>query len=343
MRRRKSNRKSRGFRSAAVLLVLALSFCFQGCSGSPFFGTGNEQKVSNQIQVSDAFSVDQVPAYSQQASVTVHENKPYFRLEDFSAAAFEAYSSLDSLGRCGTAFACIGQELMPTEKRGAIGDIKPTGWHLVKYAGIDGNYLYNRCHLIAYSLTAENANEKNLITGTRYLNVQGMLPYETTVADYIKATGNHVLYRVTPVFEGNNLLASGVLMEAESVEDEGSGVQFCVYCYNVQPGIAIDYADGTSSGPGYTGEGQADQEGQAGTTDSKTEDSQNQGSAPKSKTEDLQEQGSTMVYVGNSNTMKFHRPDCSSVAEMAESNKVGFSSREEALQQGYEPCKRCNP
>lgn len=342
MQKRKSNKKSSGFRSAVVLLVLVLSFCFQGCSGSPFLGTEN-QNVSDQIQISDAFSVDQVPAYSQQAAITVHENRPYFRLEDFSTAAFESYSSLDSLGRCGTAFACIGQELMPTEKRGSIGSIKPTGWHLVKYAGIDGNYLYNRCHLIAFSLTAENANEKNLITGTRYLNVQGMLPYETTVADYVKATGNHVLYRVTPVFEGNNLLASGVLMEAESLEDGGSGVQFCVYCYNVQPGITIDYADGTSSGPEYTGESWESQKEQSGTSGINTKSFQDPGSTPGYNTENVKDSDSTIVYVGNSNTMRFHRPDCPSVSEMAEHNKVEFSSREEALQQGYEPCKRCNP
>ena len=138
----------------------------------------------------------------------------------------------------------IGQDLMPTEKRGAIGQVKPTGWHTVKYDQVEGKYLYNRCHLIGYQLTGENANEKNLITGTRYLNVDGMLPFENMVADYIKETGNHVLYRVTPVFNGNNLLASGVQMEAMSVEDKGAGISFNVFCYNVQPGVEINYADG---------------------------------------------------------------------------------------------------
>ena len=154
------------------------------------------------------------------------------------------------MGRCGVAYASVGKDLMPTEERGSIGQVKPSGWHTIKYDNVDGKYLYNRCHLIGYQLTAENANEKNLITGTGYLNVQGMLPFENMAADYVKETGNHVLYRVTPVFEGSNLVASGVLMEAESVEDKGEGILYCVYVYNVQPGININYATGDSSASG---------------------------------------------------------------------------------------------
>lgn len=185
-----------------------------------------------------------IPAYSGEPYAVVNGNIPYFTAADLTDESFEYYSDLDDLGRCGTAYSSVGTDLMPTEKRGSISKVKPTGWQAVKYDFVDGKYLYNRCHLIGYQLTAENANEKNLITGTRYLNVDGMLPFENLVADYVKETDNHVLYRVTPVFEGDNLVASGVLMEAESVEDAGDGVEYCVYVYNVQPGVEIDYATG---------------------------------------------------------------------------------------------------
>lgn len=191
-----------------------------------------------------AFSLREIPAYSGTPYTEVNGNQPYFTEEELTTQSFETYSELDSLGRCGVAYANVGQDLMPTEPRGEIGAVKPTGWHLVKYDNVDGKYLYNRCHLIAYMLAAENANPQNLITGTRYLNVQGMLPFETKVCDYVKNTGNHVLYRVTPIFDGDNLLVDGVLMEAYSVEDAGEGICFCVFAYNVQPGIGIDYATG---------------------------------------------------------------------------------------------------
>lgn len=194
-----------------------------------------------------AFTYADLPAYSDAPYVEVNDNNPYFEDADLTTDAFEIYSDLDDLGRCGTAYANICQEIMPTEKRGEIGQIKPSGWHTVKYPErITEKYLYNRCHLIAYQLAGENANEKNLITGTRYMNATGMVPFENEVADYVKETDHHVLYRVTPVFEGENLVASGVLIEAESVEDQGTGVKFCVFCYNVQPGIEIDYATGDS-------------------------------------------------------------------------------------------------
>lgn len=185
-----------------------------------------------------------IPPYSGDPYAVVNGNVPYFTESDLTSESFEYYSDLDELGRCGTAYSSVGTDLMPTEKRGSISKVKPTGWQTSEYEFVDGKHLYNRCHLIGYQLTAENANEKNLITGTRYLNVDGMLPFENLVADYVKETENHVLYRVTPVFEENNLVASGVLMEAESVEDKGAGVAYCVYVYNVQPGVVIDYATG---------------------------------------------------------------------------------------------------
>ncbi len=189
---------------------------------------------------------DSIPAFNGTAYVAVNGNVPYFTEEDMTTDAYEVYDKLDKLGRCGVAMSCIGQELMPTEDRGSIGQVKPSGWQTVKYDFVDGKYLYNRCHLIGFQLTGENANKGNLITGTRYLNMEGMLPFENMVADYIKETGNHVLYRVTPVFQGDELVARGVLMEAKSVEDNGEGILFCVYAYNNQPGVEIDYLTGKS-------------------------------------------------------------------------------------------------
>lgn len=187
-----------------------------------------------------------VPEYSGEPYVVLQDNWPDFDAGDLTTEAFETYSELDELGRCGVAYANICLEIMPTEPRGEIGQVKPTGWHTVKYDCVDGKYLYNRCHLIGYQLAGENANRQNLITGTRYLNVTGMLPFENMVDDYVEETENHVLYRVTSVFEGDNLVASGVQMEAFSVEDDGEGICFNVFVYNVQPGIGIDYATGES-------------------------------------------------------------------------------------------------
>lgn len=195
---------------------------------------------------STVISLDNIPEYSGDAYVAVNDNIPFFTESEIICEPYEFYSELDSLGRCGVTIACVCIETMPTEERGEIGSIKPTGWHTVKYDCVSGKYLYNRCHLIGFQLTGENANAKNLITGTRYLNIDGNLVFENMVADYVKETNNHVMYRVTPIFEGNNLVASGVLMEGWSVEDEGEGICFNVYCYNVQPGVVIDYATGDS-------------------------------------------------------------------------------------------------
>lgn len=223
------------------LLCLSLSiymlFAAPGCT----LPQGDTSIGDSQTGVKDLVTESGSDAYA-----IINNNIPDFTESDMQSNVFEHYSDLDSLGRCGVAYSCVGTELMPTEKRGSIGNVKPSGWHSVKYDFIDGKYLYNRCHLIGYQLTAENANRKNLITGTRYLNVEGMLPFENMVADYIKETKNHVLYRVTPIFDGNDLVCHGVKMEAKSIEDNGDGICFNVFVYNIQPGVHIDYATGDS-------------------------------------------------------------------------------------------------
>lgn len=268
-----------------------------------------------------AASVEDVPAYSGEPYIEINNNEPEFTEEELDTSSYESYSELDTLGRCGTATACVGTDLMPTEERGSIGQVKPSGWHTVKYNGlVDGNYLYNRCHLIGYQLTGENANEENLITGTRYLNVEGMLPFENEIADYVSETDNHVLYRVTPIYEGENLVASGVQMEAKSLEDDGKGVTFNVYCYNAQPGIEIDYATGESH--------KADTAAESKET--------NKSETTKETAKD--------IYIINKNTHKFHKPDCSSVKDMKPKNKKEFTgSRDELINQDLDPCDRCRP
>lgn len=308
--------------------------------------TQESQQVTSATDVptgegTSAFSLREIPAYSGTPYTEVNGNQPYFTEEELTTQSFETYSELDSLGRCGVAYANVGQDLMPTEPRGEIGAVKPTGWHLVKYDNVDGKYLYNRCHLIAYMLAAENANPQNLITGTRYLNVQGMLPFETKVCDYVKNTGNHVLYRVTPIFDGDNLLADGVLMEAYSVEDAGEGISFCVFAYNVQPGIGIDYATGDNWAEG------------SGTYQSTVASVAEETPVPQPETDtavqitpesSAPQESQGITYVLNTNTKKFHYPTCSSVDDMKEKNKQIYTgSREEVINMGYVPCKRCNP
>ncbi len=224
-------------------LLIIISICVLIVSKEIYRQGKNDETGQAEISLETL----EIPQYSDEPYYIVNENMPYFDESDYTTEVFENYSELDSLGRCGVAYANICDELMPTEERGDIGEIRPTGWHTVKYPEvIDDLYLYNRCHLIGFQLAGENANEKNLITGTRYFNVVGMLPFENEIASYVHETGNHVLYRVTPVFTGDNLVADGVLMEAYSVEDSGEGVCFCVFVYNVQPGIEIDYATGES-------------------------------------------------------------------------------------------------
>ena len=310
----------------AVLLVLALTGCeAQDLLSTESADSGSEAAAAytmaeSQIagQAPTAVSVLDIPEFSGEPYVVINNNQPDFTNEEKTTESYENYSDLDSLGRCGVAEANIGQDLMPTEKRGAIGQVKPTGWHTVKYDQVEGKYLYNRCHLIGYQLTGENANEKNLITGTRYLNVTGMLPFEDEVADYVKQNNAHVRYRVTPFYEGYNLVASGVQMEAKSVEDDGAGICYNVYVYNIQPGITIDYATGDSQ---------------------KSADMQ---TALSSDTDSRQSQEKT--YVLNTNTMKYHTPDCPSVSDMKINNRKDYiGTAAELQQQGYEPCGRCHP
>ena len=260
---------------------------------------------------------------------------PYFTESELTDQSYEYYSDLDALGRCGTACASIGQDLMPTESRGSLGMVKPTGWPTVRDDDlVDGKYLYNRCHLIGFQLTGENANTKNLITGTRYLNIEGMLPFENMVADYVKENGNHVMYRVTPIFEGDNLLANGVLMEGYSVEDKGAGVSYCVFAYNVQPGIEIDYATGESKLADS-----AQQEEQKTATVTPTPSPEPEKQEPVTRSE-----ASQADYILNTNTKKFHYPTCSSVNDMKEKNKQEFfGTRDETIALGYSPCGRCKP
>lgn len=317
------------------LMLVAMLLC-SGCgSKENNFDTNKIENISktdsdalDSSKKGESISLNEIPPYTEQPYVTINNNIPYFDDSELNSESFETYSDLDSLGRCGVAYANVGQDIMPTKKRGDIGQVKPTGWHTVKYDNVDGKYLYNRCHLIGYQLTAENANEKNLITGTRYMNVDGMLPFENMVADYVKETNNHVLYRVTPIYEENNLVANGVMMEAKSVEDQGEGVLFNVFVYNVQPGIQIDYATGESTLAG-TGETAPVEESAKETEISTPSDVQT---------------SVQVEYILNSSTKKFHKPSCSSISSINESNKETYNgSREELISQGYEACGRCHP
>lgn len=301
-------------RVTAFLLV-----CFIVGSGLWVSGCSSKNTADAGEALSASWQADMVTlSYDGKPYVVINDNNPDFTEADMTTASFESYGELDGLGRCTTAFANIGKDLMPTEKRGSIGEVKPTGWQMAKYDNVDGKYLYNRCHLIGYQLTGENANAKNLITGTRYLNVDGMLPFENMVADYIKETGNHVLYRVTPVFSGDNFVASGVHMEAESVEDNGDGILFNVYCFNAQPGIAIDYATGDSH-----------------------QDDSIVADASKSTTA---ADANVQTYILNTNTKKFHKESCNSAKSMDASNKKIYTgSRQEIIDMGYEACGVCKP
>lgn len=305
----------------------------------------SKQKVVH-TGTASAFNAADVPAYSGEPYTAVNNNEPYFTSDNLTTEAFENYSELDALGRCGVAYANVCLETMPTEKRGSISEVKPTGWHSVKYDNVDGKSLYNRCHLIGYQLTAENANQQNLITGTRYLNVDGMLPFENMVADYVKETDNHVLYRVTPIFTGDNLVADGVLMEGYSVEDEGDGICFCVYAYNVQPGITIDYATGDSWLSSEKGNSDSSSGGNSAVSKSAADKSGTQQAAV--QTESVKETSAPVStgteYILNTNTKKFHYPSCSSVKQMKASNKKEYTgSRDDLIAQGYDSCKKCNP
>ncbi|MCC8059430.1 MAG: DNA/RNA non-specific endonuclease [Clostridiales bacterium] len=349
--------KQKRFLPLLFAAVLLLAACGQAPAKTSFSGAAADVTAVTAARLSmeknttelvgagagKTFSLSEMPSYADEPYVAVNGNIPYFSDSELTEESFEIYSSLDRLGRCGVAYASVGPDLMPTQSRESISQVKPSGWQTASYDDVDGGYLYNRCHLIGYQLTGENANEKNLITGTRYLNVEGMLPFENMTADYIHETGNHVLYRVTPVFEGNNLVASGVLMEGKSVEDDGDGVLFCVFVYNVQPSITIDYATGESSrldeSTGATSTGTA-------STSAKSTDKGEESETTETRTEEAATttSGSGTTYVLNINSKKFHYPSCSSVSQMNESNKKTVTgSREDIISQGYDPCKRCKP
>ena len=317
-------------------------------------GKPQDDLVNNNSYV----SLDAIPAYDGKAYVAVNNNEPFFTDSDMTTTAFESYSDLDSLGRCGVAYANICKEIMPTEERGKIGMIKPSGWHTVKYDVIKDRYLYNRCHLIGYQLAGENANPKNLITGTRYLNVEGMLPFENLVADYVNNTGNHVLYRVTPMFSGSNLVANGVLIEAKSVEDNGGGILFNVYCYNVQPGVGINYENGDSWLDGTTPQQQSAQTdtpqnegsqssdgsmagalaGESGSSSSTTgnvSSGSDSSAAENSVSDSLNSE--TMVHI-TATGKKYHRAGCRTLKKS--DTEVTL---DEAKSMGLSPCGICNP
>lgn len=313
-------------------------------------GKPQDELVNNNSYV----SLDAIPAYDGKAYVAVNNNEPFFTDSDMTTTAFENYSDLDSLGRCGVAYANICKEIMPTEKRGKIGMIKPSGWHTVKYDVIKDRYLYNRCHLIGYQLAGENANPKNLITGTRYLNVEGMLPFENLVADYVNNTGNHVLYRVTPMFSGSNLVANGVLIEAKSVEDNGGGILFNVYCYNVQPGVGINYENGDSWLDGTAPQEQSAQTGAAQNGGSQSSDGSGAGESGSSGSttgsaasgSDTSPAENSVSDSSNSKTMvhitatgkKYHRAGCRTLKKS--DTEVTL---DEAKSMGLSPCGICNP
>lgn len=371
-------------KTAAIALceLLTIATIFTGCASTNLSGTegaghvagatvagedsagalGSKDKADGPqedlVNNNSYVSLDAIPAYDGKAYVAVNNNEPFFTDSDMTTTAFENYSDLDSLGRCGVAYANICKEIMPTEERGKIGMIKPSGWHTVKYDVIKDRYLYNRCHLIGYQLAGENANPKNLITGTRYLNVEGMLPFENLVADYVNNTGNHVLYRVTPMFSGSNLVANGVLIEAKSVEDNGGGILFNVYCYNVQPGVGINYENGDSWLDGTT-----PQEQSAQTDTSQNEGSQNSagsvagasagesgssssitGSASSGSDSSAAENSSadssnseTMVHI-TATGKKYHRAGCRTLKKS--DTEVTL---DEAKSMGLSPCGICNP
>ena len=278
-----------------LLLLLAVALLFSGCLSKP---------------ESPSYDLENIPDFDGSPYVVIGDNTPQFTQTDKEEReSWETYTELDTLGRCGVVMACIGRDIMPTEERGSIGQVKPSGWQTIKYDFVDGKYLYNRCHLIGFQLTGENANRENLITGTRYMNVEGMLPFENMVADYVKETGNHVLYRVTPCFEGNELVARGVLMEAWSLEDAGEGICFFVYVYNAQPGVDINYASGESRMAGQS-----------------------------------EEPAEPKTYVVNTNSNKFHTDDCPQADKISNKNRqVVTASREELIVNGCEPAGCCNP
>lgn len=318
----KKNRHSGKWYITTLILVLVVG------AGLITYNISDNNSGSDYNEVPEScISLEDIPDYQGTPYIEINNNEPFFTQEEkTNLDVFENYSELDELGRCGAAYANVCRELMPTEPRGEIGDIKPTGWHTVKYNDIiDGNYLYNRCHLIGYQLTGENDNARNLITGTRYLNINGMLPFENMIYEYLEANNNHVLYRVTPVFEDDNLVASGVLLEGYSVEDSGSGICFNVYCYNIQPGIHIDYATGDSY------------EEQTYVSDTSTK----MDSSYVDETDEISDTGtqddSELVWISATGSKYHSINNCGSMNP----DRATQITRKQAEEMGYSACKLC--
>lgn len=309
------NKKQTASLSSIIIVVIAIIAMIIGKAvpGNKTVGTVTVNSTAAETVPATSYTLDlaAIPEFSNKPYVVIDNNKPDFAPSDLVNKSYEKYGKLDSLGRCTSCISCIGKDLMPTKERESISAVKPTGWQSERYSFVDGGSLYNRCHLIGFQLTGENANKQNLITGTRYLNVQGMLPFEEEVAKYVKSTNNHVLYRVTPIFKDNELVARGVQMEGLSVEDNGKSICFNVYCYNNQPRIEIDYKTGKSR---------------------------------EIKSAVSQGKDVTGTYVINKGNHKFHKPDCDSVRQMSEKNKQTYTgSRNELISNGYKPCGSCQP
>lgn len=322
-------------RISTLLLALVMAFSLAACS-TVDNDTGNRQVIftddtssENNTEENTVESVttdeiiETILEYSGEPWVIINDNKPNFTSEDSTDFGTEIYSPLDDLGRCGVAYAVIGIDTMPTEDRGNISSVKPTGWHSNAAAN------WNRCHLIGFQLAGENANELNLITGTRYLNIDGMLPFENMVADYVKETNNHVMYKVTPVYTGNNLVADGVYMEAYSIEDSGEGIEFNVYCFNVAPGVVIDYLTGDSYEEGSS----SDESKSTGT-----------GLLPSTGNVEISTSNTDRTYILNTSSLKIHDERCSSVAKISDTNKQTYTGNiEDLLNSGYTICGICDP
>lgn len=314
-----------------VSIVLALCMVLGGCSALDKLtgrnggdvGAAEQGGDDRDLSAGGYASIEGIPDYAGEPYAVLNDNAPLFTSEEITTQSFERYADLDSLGRCGVTFACVGKDIMPTEERESISSVYPTGWEQNKYDAslVEGGWLYNRCHLIGFQLTGENANEKNLISGTRYLNIEGMLPFENMVADYVKETGNHVMYRVTPMFAGDNLLPSGVRMEGLSVEDDGSEIRFHIFAYNVQPGITIDYATGDNWLNGDEAAKMQDTEDTQATAD-----------------------GGQQTYILNTKSKKIHLPTCSGAADIhAENREETTKSKGALLKEGYGVCGICKP
>lgn len=336
------NRKKIISITAAVLLVVALALAGSRIPALTNLLSGNSVKASMSLSkdslpaknLSDKSIRETIPAYSDTPYCEINKGKPQFKKSEIKTKAYERLGDLDLQGRCTEALACLGKEIMPgrNQERGSISEVHPTGWRSVQYKSVSGGSLYNRCHLIGWQLTGNDAVDRNLITGTRYMNVEGMEPFESEVAEYLRSTGNHVMYRVTPVFKGDEELARGVHMEAMSVEDGGSGISFNIYCYNVQPKIQLDYKTGESKS---TISGDAN--GYRTQRNGKTYSTKPIKSASGKKSTGTK-------YIVNTNTRKFHKPDCYSVKRMSEANTLKTNeSRDKLISEGYAPCGNCHP